>query len=244
MCGLSNLTALAVVTARGGSKSIPRKNLALLAGKPLIQHSIEPALQSDRTDRVIVSTDDEEIARIATEAGADVPFLRPAELAQDDTPTLPVLKHLLDELQKSRGYRPDAVILLQPTSPLRTKHHIDESLAIFDQHRPDSVVSVVEVPHNFNPVSIMKLETGRLKPYLGGEGTRLLRRQEKPVVYARNGPAILISSVTTLMDHDSLYGETVMPYLMSLRDSLDIDAQEDLELAELLLQSGMAGGAE
>jgi CMP-N,N'-diacetyllegionaminic acid synthase len=227
---------LAVVPARGGSKSIPHKNITPLAGRPLIEYTIGPALESHLVDRVVVSTDDEKIAEVARDAGAEVPFLRPPELAKDDTPTLPVLQHLLSELDREEGYRPAALLLLQPTSPFRTTRHIDESITLFLERRPDSLVSTVEVPHNFNPVSLMKLEDGLLKPYIAREGTRILRRQDKPEVYARNGPVILISAYATLTELNDLYGESTLPYEMSPRDSLDVDGPEDLQLAELLMK--------
>ena len=122
---------LAVITARGGSKSIPNKNLLPIGGKPLIHYSIEAGLQSRHVDRVVVSTDDDKIATVSRSAGADVPFMRPAEIAQDSTPTLPVLQHCVAELRRTESYKPDGVLLLQPTSPLRTSTHIDAAIEIF-----------------------------------------------------------------------------------------------------------------
>lgn len=232
---------LAVIPARGGSKGIAHKNITPLAGHPLIHYSISAALTSDRVERVIVSTDDQMIADVALKEGADVPFLRPGELAGDDTPTLPVLVHLLGELKQSEGYVPDAVLLLQPTSPFRTSKHIDESVDLWHGSDADSLVSVIDIPHNFNPVSLMKIQDGLLKPYLEGEGTKILRRQDKPEVFARNGPVILISGRRTLIEKNDLYGERVLPYLMDSRSSLDIDGSEDLELAEIIMNRGSAG---
>ena len=226
---------LGLIPARGGSKSIPHKNIAPLAGRPLIAYSIQAAQESASIDRVVVSTDDEEIAAIAKAEGAEVPWLRPAELAQDATPMLPVIQHLLEFLARDSGFRPWAVALLQPTSPLRTARHIDEAIALLEETGADSVVSVIEVPHQFNPVSLMCIVNGRLVPFLEGEGTRMQRRQDKPTVFARNGPAVLVSRYETLMDKGALYGEDSRPYPMDAGSSVDIDGPLDLAIAELAL---------
>ena len=225
---------LGVITARGGSKSLPRKNLLPLLGKPLLAYTCESAMESRRLDRVIISTDDQEIADVARRWGVEVPFMRPPELAQDDTPHLPVLQHAVRWMVEREGYRPDAVMVLQPTSPLRRAEHIDGAIEVMERTGADTVVSVVEVPHRFNPVSLMKMTPdGRLEPYL--EGPMVLRRQDKPVVYARNGPVVLLVSYRTLMEEGSLYGRHVRPYLMSELDSFDVDTQEDLFLIESVL---------
>ena len=226
---------LAIIPARGGTKSILRKNIALLAGRPLILYSIQAARESGHVGRVIVSTDNREIAEIASAEGAEVPFLRPDELAQDETPMLPVLQHTLEFLAREAGFRPWAVVLLQPTSPLRTARHIDEAVALLQETGADSVVSVVEVPHGFNPVSVMRIVNGKLVPFLEGHGNRILRRQDKPVVYARNGPAVLVSKYETIMGKGDLYGSDCRPYVMDQESSVDIDGELDLTIAELLL---------
>ena len=226
--------ALGVIPARGASKSIPRKNLALLCGRPLITYAFQAAKDSRFLHRVVLSTDDEDIAELGQRHGIEVPFLRPAELARDDTPTLPVIQHAVRFLEKAENYRPDYVAILQPTSPLRRGCHIDEALQLLAQGGADSVVSVVEVPHNFGPVSVMQIVDGRLKPFLD-TGEIILRRQDKPKVYARNGPAVLAMTYETLMVKDSLFGEDCWPYIMPEEVSLDIDKPFDLELASLLL---------
>jgi CMP-N,N'-diacetyllegionaminic acid synthase len=191
------------------------------------------AREATRVNRVIVSTDDEGIATIARQWGAEVPFLRPAELANDAAPMLGVLLHALFWLEAA-GESVEALVLLQPTSRLRCARHVDEAIALFFQNRVSSVVSVVEVPHAFNPVSVMKLDDGLLLPYLTA-GAVITRRQDKPLVYARNGPAVLVSAPQTLRQGE-LYGDRCMAYPMSHRESIDIDAPEDLELANLLMQ--------
>ncbi len=169
-----------------------------------------------------------------------MPFLRPAELAQDSTLVLPVVQHLLAALGDESGYRPWAVALLQPTSPLRTSADVDDAVAVLRETGADSVVSVVDVPHNFNPVSLLRIESGRLVPYLEGEGSRILRRQDKPVVYARNGPAVMLSRFETLMNKNDLYGGDCRPYHMDASRSIDIDGPDELALAELILKNGNA----
>lgn len=211
-----------LIPARGGSRG---KNLWPLAGKPLLLWTLEAASASSKLTRVVVSTDSDEVAALAREHGVEV-LERPAELAQDDTPMLPVIRHALGALG-----RVDVLVLLQPTSPLRRPDHIDQALLVLlEDDRRDAVVSVVEVPHQFRPVSLMALEGGRLVPVVPGPP---LQRQDKPVVYARNGPAVLALRPDRL--GDDLYAGDVRPYVMAARDSVDVDETFDLRLAELLL---------
>ncbi|MCA1990029.1 MAG: acylneuraminate cytidylyltransferase family protein [Desulfarculus sp.] len=232
---------LGLIPARGGSKGIPRKNLAPLAGRPLIAHTIAAALASARLDRVVVSTDDPEIAAVAREHGAEVPFLRPAELADDTAPALAVIRHAIAALD-AQGWRTQALAYLQPTSPLRTAQQIDAALAMLLEQGADSVVSVVEVPHNFSPLSVMRRQDdGRLTPYQEPDGPVPLRRQDKPRLWARNGPAVLALTRETVMDLGVLYGPRTLGLVMDRVDSLDIDEPLDLELAAWLL-ARRAGG--
>jgi len=172
---------LAIIPARGGSKRIPRKNIALLDGKPLIQYTIEAARGCPLIDRIVVSTEDAEVAEVAKALGAEVPCLRPQELAQDNTYTLPVLQHMMAYLQEEQDYQPWAVVTLQPTSPLRTSQHLTQAIELFlGDEQADSLVSVVQAPHNMIPQSLMKLEGPYLKNYLEQESL-VLRSQDKPV---------------------------------------------------------------
>lgn len=219
------MIVLGVVPARGGSRGIPGKNLADLAGKPLIQYSFDAIRLSSSISRAIISTDEPAIAEYARKQGVEVPFLRPERLADDDTPMLPVLVHALEEMDRL-GWQADAVMVLQPTSPLRRAEHIDAAIDLMQSTGADTVVSVVEVPHVFNPNSLLIQEpSGRLVPYAAGD--MVLRRQDKPQVYARNGPAILLVQRATL-ESGQLYGEDVRPLLMELRDSVDVDGPDDL----------------
>ena len=214
------MDVLGLIPARGGSKGIPRKNLAPLAGKPLLAWTVDAARAAGELTRVVVSTDDDEIAAAA---GVEV-LRRPPELAQDDAPMLDVVRHAARELS------PDVVVLLQPTSPLRRAEHVDACVRLLLESGADAVLSVVEVPHAFRPDSLMDVVDGRLVAR-GTAGTR----QEKPLVYARNGPAVLARRADRL--GEGLYAGDVRPFVMDARDSLDVDDPYDLELAELLLRA-------
>jgi CMP-N-acetylneuraminic acid synthetase len=222
-----------IVPARGGSKGIPRKNLARLAGRPLLAYTCEAARATRALDRVLLSTDDPEIADAGRALGLDVPFLRPATLSADDTPMVAVLRHAVDALTSAHAAPPDAIVLLQPTSPLRRAEHIDEAVAQWRASGADTVVSVVEVPHQFTPASLFRLEAGRLRPAV--DGPLLTRRQDKPVLYARNGPAVVVVRTRILMDEGTLYGRDCRAFVMSPEDSIDVDGPWDLELAEFVL---------
>jgi CMP-N-acetylneuraminic acid synthetase len=222
---------LGVVPARGGSKGILRKNVALVAGRPLLAYTADAVRASRRLTRTVVSTDDEAIAEAAGALDLEVPFLRPVDLAADDTPMLPVLQHAAREMA-GRGFAADAVVLLQPTSPLRHATHIDEAIERLESTGADSVVSVIEVPHQFSPVSVMRMDGDRLRPYI--DGPLVTRRQDKPRVFARNGPAVLAVR-TRVLEGGSLYGNDCRPLVMTAAESLDVDDPEDLALAEYLL---------
>jgi CMP-N-acetylneuraminic acid synthetase len=215
-----------LIPARGGSKGIPGKNIAPCAGKPLLAWTCEAARASRRLARTLLSTDSEAIAQVGRACGVEAPFLRPSQLAADDTPSVDVMRHALEWLE-AQGDRPDALVLLQPTSPLRTARHIDEAAERFADGQADTVVSVVAVPHRFHPRSVMREEVGRLVPY---EGRTATRRQGLEPMWARNGPAILIVAAA-LLRRGELYGGRTLAYEMSEDDSVDIDEARDLELA-------------
>jgi CMP-N-acetylneuraminic acid synthetase len=224
------MRVLGVIPARGGSKGIARKNLATLAGRPLLAYTADAVRASRRLTRTVVSTDDDGIARAAQELALDVPFMRPAALAADDTPMLPVVQHALRSVQDDGAY--DAVVLLQPTSPLRRAEHVDAAIDLLESSGADSVVTVVEVPHQYSPASVLRIDDGRLRPFQ--EGPKPTRRQDKPRFYARNGPAV-IAVKAAVVEAGSLYGDDSRPLVMAMRDSHDIDSADDLELVELLL---------
>jgi CMP-N,N'-diacetyllegionaminic acid synthase len=228
------MSLVALIPARGGSKGIPRKNLALCGGRSLLHWTAEAAIQSGVIDRAILSTDDQEIAEYGLALGLEVPFLRPADLAGDAALMLGVMQHCLAEL-RGAGEAVEAIVLLQPTSPFRRAHHVRESVAKFRSMQAQTLVSVVAVPHRFVPEGQMREKDGLLSPYFGGEIGKT-QRQAKEFLYARNGPAVLIVR-SSVLDEGLLYGDTIVGYEMDEISSLDIDAPEDLRLADHLLRT-------
>ena len=225
------MNVLGVIPARGGSKGIPSKNLASLGGRPLLAYTADAAKASRTLTRTIVSTDDVAIADCARSLGLEVPFLRPASLATDDVPMLPVVQHAIGTMREC-GCAADIVVLLQPTSPCRRAEHIDAAVEALQRTRADSVVSVVEVPHQFNPTSVMRLDEGLLRPFVESGG--VTRRQDKPRVFARNGPAVLAVRAR-IIEEGSLYGEKTSPLIMTPEESIDIDTPWDLQIAEWIV---------
>jgi len=226
-----NSDIIAIIPARGGSKSVPRKNIRLLCGKPLIVYTIEAALSSKYIRRVIVSTEDLEIAEIAKECGAEV-TVRPSKLAQDDTPSLPVFKHVIKHLEEVDGFSPDIIVVLQPTSPLRTVGDIDGAIQKFSETGCDSVVSVCEVDHP--PHWMYTLEGDRLKPLIE-DGEKITRRQDAPEVYRING-TVYVTYRDVIMKQNRVLGDDTRAYIMPQDRSIDIDTELDFKLAELLMK--------
>jgi CMP-N-acetylneuraminic acid synthetase len=232
------MRVLGVITARGGSKGVPRKNIRLLSGKPLLAWTAGAALAARRLTRVILSTEDAEIARVGRDCGLEVPFLRPPELAQDTTPTIPVLQHAVRELEGG-GDRFDAICLLQPTSPLRTAAVIDGCIALFETSGADSVVTVLPVPHEHNPHWVY-FEDGQGYLRLStGEAAPLPRRQMLPAAWHREGSVYVVRR-DVLMIAGSLYGERLCGYRMDAELSVNIDTVEDFERAEHLMAVGVS----
>ena len=225
---------LAIIPARGGSKGVPRKNLTSLAGRPLIAYTISAALKAKSLDRVVVSTEDSEIATVSRDLGVEV-IDRPSELAQDESATHDVLLNVTKVLTEENNYTPDAVMTLQPTSPLRKTHHIEEAAAQFiNDPNCDSLVSCVHVPHIYHPSSLMrKNETGYLDLFQSGK--QPTRRQQKEILFARNGAAIYITRMSCITKY--IFGGNLIPYLMDNESSLDIDMYEDLVLAEKYMKN-------
>ncbi|KAA3632368.1 MAG: acylneuraminate cytidylyltransferase family protein [Bacteroidetes bacterium] len=223
---------LGVIPARGGSKGIPRKNIKILAGKPLLAYTAEASLGSALLDKVVLSSDDSEIMKLGKKLGLEVPFSRPDHLAQDSTPTLPVVLHAL-EYYESMGEYFDAVCLLQVTTPFRTVKFIDEAVRKFSAEGSDSLVSVKEVPHQFNPHWTFKVNNSGFLQIATGDQEIISRRQELPKVFHRDG-SIYLTKTEVLKNHQSLYGKTIS-YILSPESSfVNIDSVEDWEQAELL----------
>jgi CMP-N-acetylneuraminic acid synthetase len=225
-----NIKCLAIIPARGGSKGLPRKNIKPLLGKPLVAWTIEQAKKSKYIDRIVVSTEDMEIAEIAKEYGAEI-IERPEELAKDESPTIDAIFHALEVL-KAENYNLDIIILLQPTSPLRKAEDIDNAMELFFNSVCEAVVSVCEVEHS--PYWSFKIEDNYLKLFFGDKYWKM-RRQDLPKVYVPNG-AIYISTPENLRKYKSFYCFKTIPYIMPPERSVDIDKEIDFMLAELLMR--------
>lgn len=223
---------LGIIPARGGSKGIPRKNIKPLQGKPLLQYTFEAAQDSKLLARVILSSDDPEIIAVAEEIELEVPFKRPAELAADDTSSFEVIKHALNFFAH-KGENFNAVCLLQPTTPFRRLKFIDDAIEKFTSGNFDSLISVREVPADFNPHWVFKEKDGRLK-IATGEKKIIPRRQELPKAYHRDG-AIYLIKTQVLLDQNSLLGKNI-GFLDTTGDPyVNIDTVQDWEEAERLL---------
>ena len=190
---------LAIIPARGGSKGVKRKNIRKLNGIPLIGYTINAARNSKYVSRVMVSTEDSEIAEVSMSLGAEVPFLRPSELASDNSPTMDCILHMLKYLEENEGYIPDYVVLLQCTSPLRTSKHIDEAYEKLINSSFDSIISVAEVESNPYWSNVFK---GEKLEYFIEEGKKITRRQDLPEVYRMNG-AIYLAKLNVLKNENS-----------------------------------------
>lgn len=230
---------LAIIPARGGSKSIPRKNIRSLAGYPLIAYSIAAGYAADTVTRLIVSTDDEEIASVARDFRAEVPFIRPEHLAQDTTPDLPVFQHALSWLEEREDYRPDIVVQLRPTSPFRKTIHIDQAVLMLLDHPEADSVRTVCTPFQ-NPFKMWKImPDGLMRPLLdqGIPEAYNLPRQALPEVYWQTG-YVDAAWGDTILEKGSMTGQAVLPLVIGSEEWIDIDSQDDWHRAELLLESG------
>jgi CMP-N-acetylneuraminic acid synthetase len=226
------MNILGLIPARGGSKSIPQKNITPLAGRPLIAYSIQAALESTTLNRVVVSTDDDEIRDVSRKLGAEVPFMRPESISGDEAPAQSVIKHAVGYLERCDNWKVDYVVYLQPTSPFRNSHHIDQGVRLIEESGAHTLVSVVAVPHRFSPDSLMVLNADRTLS--AGAGEQVLRRQDKQCLYARNGPAVLILKRECVAD-DKLYTRRTVGMVMDWLSSIDIDSPDDLAVAERLM---------
>ena len=231
-------SVLGVITARAGSQGIPGKNTKPLAGKPLIAHTVETALASGAFDRLVLSTDDREAADIARALGCEVPFIRPAELAADDTPHLPVMQHAAAWLRDEQDYRPDWSMILMPTSPLRRPRHIVEAIEVALASGADSVVSVDEIPPHFNPMRALSVDAdGWARLFVGQQPVkrRPNRRQDLPPAWVFNGAIYLFRTALLFDPAPSLYGDKVAAYVMPPPYGHNLDTPEDWATAERLV---------
>jgi N-acylneuraminate cytidylyltransferase len=232
---MSGVGVAAIIPARGGSKGLPRKNLRPLAGHPLLAWTIAAGRAAAQVSAVLVSTDDEEIADVARRFGADVPFLRPAELARDDTPDLPVFEHALDWLERERGWIPELVVQLRPTSPFRPVGMVDEAVSLLRAHPGADSVRTVTAPAQ-TPFKMWRREGPLLAPLLGSLGEELFNapRQRLPPVFWQTGH-VDVTRPATIREKRSMTGRRIVPYVVPPRYAVDIDTLEQLELAEWLL---------
>lgn len=230
---------LALIPARGGSKSIPRKNIRSFAGRPLIAYSIAAGLAAETVTRIIVSTEDEEIAAVAEGYGAEVPFMRPAEYSRDDTPDLPVFQHAVSWLQENEDYCPDIIVQLRPTSPFRRVRHIDRAVArLVECPQADAVRSVC-IPFQ-NPFKMWRIDPdGFMRPLIKTEFLEAynLPRQALPEVFWQTGYVDVVWAKTILEKH-SMTGDKILPLVIGAEEWIDIDSTDDWRRAERLLESG------
>ncbi|HTX78216.1 MAG TPA: acylneuraminate cytidylyltransferase [Longilinea sp.] len=232
---------LAIVPARGGSKGIPRKNIRSFAGYPLVAYSIVAGLRAETVTRVIVSTDDEEIADVARRFGADVPFLRPAELAQDNSLDLPLFQHALTWLAEHEDYHPEVVVQLRPTSPIRPRTCVDDAVKLLLSHpEADSVRGVV--PAGQNPHKMWRIDTvsGQMHNLLTVEGVKEpynAPRQILPQIYWQTGHIDAIRPAT-ILKKNTMSGDVILPVMIDPRYTVDIDNPSDWAKAEWLLLNG------
>lgn len=228
-----NKKILAVITARGGSKGIPRKNIKEMNGKPLIAYTLLVAQQSKYLTRVIVSTDDEEIAQMSREYGGDVPFLRPEEFARDNSTSLSVIQHALRWLKENAGEEYDYGMLLPPTAPLRLSEDVDNVIQKIVDTGADSVMSMMKLT-DFSLKKLKKIENDQILPMLFDEGTDISFRNDSEPIYKRNA-SIYITKTECLLQGD-LFGKISRPYIMPQERSVDINEPIDFIIAESLLK--------
>lgn len=235
---------LGVITARGGSKGIPGKNIKELCGKPLISYIIDAAKKSGVFDRIIISTDDKEIADVASRWGAEVPFMRPAELARDATATLPVIQHAVKWLKEKENYWPDYAAVLQPTSPLVQPFHFKEAAELILTTGADSVLSVSEIPENYSPCNAMLIEQDGFLRLFNGQPIykRIARRQDRPKTYHSAGLLYFFKTELLFDEKEpNFYGEKVAPLIIDSKYAVDINVPVDWEIAEAAIKKIQSG---
>lgn len=226
------MPVLGVIPARGGSKGIPGKNLRSLGGMPLLARAANSARESCAVDRLILSTDSEEIASLGQSLGIEVPFLRPSNLANDDSPMQPTIEHAVRELE-DKGWQADVVVILQPTAPLRRGAHVASAVEILASTDATSVVSVVPIPLHFAPDYAMRIVDGHLETFLS-QRPRVTRRQDVEAAYSRDGTVYAVRRDVVVLDHD-LYGHRCHPLVLEPEESLMLDSEADWRRAEALL---------
>jgi len=232
------LKIIGIVPARGGSKSIKLKNITKLNNKPLLYYTAVEALKSKFLNQTFISTDNKDIAEIAIKEGLKFLEYRPKYLSSDNSKTIDAIIHLIKRIEVKLKYKPDLIVILQPTSPLRKSNNIDEAIKLYLKYKPSSVISAINLPHNCTPKSIMRINS---KSYLEGVFEKLdaqkKNRHKKESYLARNGAAIYVVAYDTLIKKKSLFGNKPIPYLMDKISSIDIDDKEDLYLTESVMKN-------
>ena len=226
------MRVLGLIPVRGGSKGIPHKNKKLLNGKPLMEYTIAAALEATQLDAVICSSEDAELRAIASKLGVEVPFVRPESLAQDTSGSLGVVRHALQELEKV-GKHFDAVCLLQVTNPFRSAAFIDQAITKFKKETPDALISVLKVPHEYNPHWVFEQNTKGFLDIATGEQEIIKRRQELPEAFIRDG-AIYITKTEVIREKKSLYGNTLSYIISDPEHHVNIDTMDDWVKAEAI----------
>lgn len=227
------MNVLGLIPARGGSKGIPRKNIRVLGGKPVINWTIEAAKASLFLSRVVVSTDDLEIANCARLAGAEIPFMRPPELADDQVPTLPVLRHALSELART-GWFCEAVCLLQPTTPFREPGEIDRCLRMFQENEADSVITMAPIPTEHHPEwALVRNQDATLKLFSGSSEPPPSRQVLQPAYY-RDG-SVYVTRTDVIESQGSLYGDRLLGLTIERERFVNLDVEDDWERAVQLV---------
>jgi len=226
---------IALIPARGGSKGLPGKNIKMLGGKPLIHWTIEAAMNAKSIDRVILSTDDEEIAAVCRPTGVDIPFMRPSELAQDHSLAIDNYIYTMNRLADEGRYNKDQFVVLLPTVPFRNSFDIDQAVNLFDAKAADSVISCTELSH---PVDwVLGLDgDGRILRNKSLEGKKLVNRQDVPVAYIPNG-GVYVFRHSLIQSSRSYYFDNTYAYLMPKERSVDIDTEHDFKFASYLVDS-------
>ncbi len=225
---------IAIIPARGGSKGVPRKNIKILGGRPLLAYTIERALESKLLDTVMVSTEDEEIASIAEQLGLKVPFMRPKSLVQDFSPSLDVVINVLETYQ-AQDMHFDAVMILEPTNPFREATEIDECIKIFETKNSDSLITVKEVPPQYNPHWVFEENSESLLQKAIGDNAIIARRQILPKAYARDG-SVYITKTAVILKKRTLFGEEIAFRVNTNPNQLNIDSIDDWQEAERIVE--------
>ena len=234
------MKVLGIIPARGGSKRIPKKNIRILAGKPLISHTIEAALKSKHINRLIVSTDDDEIARVAEKFGAEVPFLRPASLAQDDTPDQPVFQHALEALKEQDNYEPDIVLHLRPTTPLKTPQTIDKVIEKMRETKADIVRTMTPVEGVHHPYWMYSLsENGRTMPIM--KNIKVSEYYQSQLLPNFNRISCVADAIKPSLIYNGNFfdSDNMMGIITEPTESIDIDTEYDFEVCEFYFSKRM-----